>query len=200
MQNPVLVTESDTLEQVIHERLDRGRVESTPIAASVHVLLQILVHVFEDQHELVLGVNDVVQQDDVLVFQFLHKGYLTDSRRGGAFLRIEVDLFKRDKLAGLAVTSFEDLRTVRSVLLHVKIEPYRRICALAQLLELLEGAGVSAVVHGGWEGRCVAAAEVAYADGRVGAVCDREGARVGRTELARRWTVCVLRIPEDGAR
>ena len=79
-------------------------------------------------------------------------------------------------------------------------DAYGGIGALAQLLELLEGAGVSPVVHGGREGCCVAAAEVADADGRVGAVGDGEGACVGRAELAGRRTARVLRIPEYGAR
>ena len=111
-----------------------------------------------------------------------------------------MDLLERDELAGLAITAFENLRKVRLVIWQMSSEPYRRIRALAQLLELLEGAGVAPVVHGGWEGRCVATAEVAYADGRVGAVCDRKSARVRRAELAGRRAIRVLRIPEDSAR
>lgn len=57
-----------------------------------------------------------------------------------------------------------------------------------------------AVVHGRGERRCLAAAEVADADGRVGAVCDGECAGVGRAELAGRRAAGVLGVEEDGAR
>lgn len=53
---------------------------------------------------------------------------------------------------------------------------YGGIGTLAELLELLEGAGVT-LVHGGY---ALAAAETAYADSRVGTVVERESTDVGR--------------------
>ena len=73
---------------------------------------------------------------------------------------------------------------------------YGGIGTLAELLELLEGAGVT-LVHGGY---ALAAAETAYADGRVGAVVERKSTDVGRMEsLVGRVAVRVARIPENGA-
>jgi hypothetical protein len=59
---------------------------------------------------------------------------------------------------------------------------------------------VAAVVHGRYGGGdCLAVAEVADADGRVGAICDRESAGVRGLELAWRRARCKLGVPEDGA-
>jgi hypothetical protein len=48
------------------------------------------------------------------VLQFLHKGDLADGGRWSALFGVEVDLFERNKLAGLAVAAFEDLLAVRT--------------------------------------------------------------------------------------
>ena len=50
-----------------------------------------------------------MEGNDVFVLEFFHQGDLADGGRGGAFFGIEVDLFERDELAGLAVAAFEDL-------------------------------------------------------------------------------------------
>lgn len=75
---------------------------------------------------------------------------------------------------------------------------YCGISALAELLELLEGAGVSAVVHGRHNGLCVAVAEVADADGRVGALRGYKSAGVDWLETARGRSRGKLGVPEDG--
>jgi hypothetical protein len=62
---------------------------------------------------------------------------------------------------------------------------YSRIGALSELLELLEGAGVPSVVHAGDDGDNLALAEVADADGRVGAGRYSKSPRVRGLELAR---------------
>lgn len=67
----------------------------------------------------------------------------------------------------------------------VALITYSGICALSKLLQLLERAGVPAVVHGGHDGRGIAVAEVAHADRRVGAVWDGESSRVDWLEAAR---------------
>ena len=107
VQDPVLVAEVDALEQLVHERLDGHRFQSAPLAVGVHVLLKVAVHELEDEHKFVLGVDDVVQRYDVLMFQLLHEGDLADRGRWCAFLRIEVYLLERYKLACLAIPTFE---------------------------------------------------------------------------------------------
>lgn len=94
----------------MHEGLDGDGVEGSAVAGRVHVPLQIGVHVLEDEHELALGVDDIVEGEDVGVLQLLHQGDLADGCGGCAFFRIEVDLLEGNELAGLAVTPFEDLR------------------------------------------------------------------------------------------
>lgn len=43
------------------------------------------------------------------MLELLHQGDLTDGSAGGSLLGIEMDLLEGDQLAGLAITSFEDL-------------------------------------------------------------------------------------------
>lgn len=82
---------------------------------SVHVSFQILVHVIEDKHEFVFGVDDIVEADYVLVLQFLHEGDLADCGGGGAFFGVEVDFLKSNELAGLSISTFEDLGKLADV-------------------------------------------------------------------------------------
>lgn len=60
MQNSVGVTELNAAQELVHERLDRDGIESAAVALGVHVPLEILVHELEDQHELILGVDNIV--------------------------------------------------------------------------------------------------------------------------------------------
>jgi hypothetical protein len=83
------------------------------IALCMHVALEIsLVHVFEDEHEFVLGVDDIVQGDYILVLQLFHQRDFANGGAGGAFFEVEVDLLESNELAGLTVSSFEDLRSL----------------------------------------------------------------------------------------
>jgi hypothetical protein len=66
------VAEGDAAEELLHEGFDGDVVELATVAARVHVLFEVLVHVFEDEHELVFGVDDVVEGDDVFVLEFFH--------------------------------------------------------------------------------------------------------------------------------
>ncbi len=43
------------------------------------------------------------------MFELFHEGYFADRGTGSTFFAIKVDFFESDKLARLAVTSFEDL-------------------------------------------------------------------------------------------
>lgn len=110
MQDAVLVAKGDALEELVHEGFDGHVVELTALAARVHELLEVFVHVFEDEHELVLGVNDVVEGDDVFMLELFHEGNFADGGGGGAFFAVEVDFFEGDEFAGLAVATLEDGR------------------------------------------------------------------------------------------
>ena len=88
MQYPVLVAESGTLEELVHETPHGDGVKRATIAMNIHVLFEVAFAVFEDEDELGLGMDDVVQPDDVDMFEFLHEGDLTDGGRGSTFLSI----------------------------------------------------------------------------------------------------------------
>jgi len=60
VQDPVGMAEVNALQELVHERFNGDRRQGSSLALCVHVLLQILVHIFENQHELVLGVDDIV--------------------------------------------------------------------------------------------------------------------------------------------
>lgn len=103
------------------------------------------------------------------MFEFFHQRNLADGGGRSALFGIEVDLLERYQLARLAVAAFENLaESVRAATRAWRVT-YGGIGALAQLLQLLEGAGMPAVVHGRDD---LAAAEVSDADGGVGAVGD----------------------------
>lgn len=109
MQDSVLVAEIDALEELVHERLDRRGLERAAFAVGVHVSLQIAVHVFKHKHQLVLGVNNIVKSDNVLVLELLHQRDFPDGGRGRALLGIEVNFLESNQLSGLAVSPFKHL-------------------------------------------------------------------------------------------
>lgn len=100
MENSVLVAEGNTFAQLVHEAPHSGQVESAALPVGVHVALEILLTKFEDEDELRLGVDDIVEANDVGVTEFFHKGDFSDGSGGGALLRIEVDLLERDNFIG----------------------------------------------------------------------------------------------------
>jgi hypothetical protein len=57
---------------------------------------------------------------------------------------------------------------------------------------------VPSVIHGGYDRYDLAFAEVADADGRVGAIGYSKSPRVRGLELARGWSFGELGVPEDG--
>jgi hypothetical protein len=65
--------------------------------------------VFKDEHKLVLGVDHVVQSDNVLVLQFLHERDFTNGGRRRAFFRVEVDFLESNEFASLTVPPLEYL-------------------------------------------------------------------------------------------
>ena len=76
-------------------------------AVCVHVLFEVFVHVFKDEHELVFGVDNVLEGDDVVVFEFFHEGDFADCGGGSAFLGIEVDFFEGYGAAAGSLFAFE---------------------------------------------------------------------------------------------
>lgn len=103
------MAEVDALEKLEHEGLDGQGLQCASFAVGVHVLLEIAVHVLEDEHEFVLGMDNIVEGDDVLVLQLLHQGNLADGGRRGALFRVEMDFFEGNEFAGLTVATFEHL-------------------------------------------------------------------------------------------
>ena len=67
VQDTVFVAEGNTLEKLVHEGFDGDVVELAAGVAAVHELFEIFVHVFEDEHEFIFGVDDIVEGDDVVV-------------------------------------------------------------------------------------------------------------------------------------
>lgn len=100
MQNTVAVAEVDALQQMVHEHARNVRRERAAVAVRVHVLLKILLAELEDKHELCLGVDHIVQTDDVFVVKLLHERDLADRGRRSALLRIKVNLLQRNNLIG----------------------------------------------------------------------------------------------------
>jgi hypothetical protein len=76
-----------------------------------------------------------------------------------------VYLLEGHQLACLPIAALEDLRTVSDALYNLLLCTYGSISPLSQLLQLLKGAGVSSVIHGGDYRYDLAFAQVADADG-----------------------------------
>ena len=99
----------------MHEGFDGDVVELTTGVSTIHVFFEVFVHVLEDEHELVLGVNDIVEGDDILVFEFFHERDFANGGARSTFLAVEMYFFECDKLTSLSITTFEDLGGIRSV-------------------------------------------------------------------------------------
>lgn len=109
VENSVLVAKGDPLQQLVHEGPDRDVVQLAAGAARVHVFLQIFIHILEHEHEFVLGVDDVMEGDDVLVLELFHQRNLTDGGRRRALLGIQMDLLEGHQLTRLTISPFKNL-------------------------------------------------------------------------------------------
>lgn len=78
MQDAIVMAEGDPLQELVHEGFDSDIVELAAPAAGIHVFLQVLVHIFKYEHELVLGVDDIVKGDDVFMLELFHQRDLAD--------------------------------------------------------------------------------------------------------------------------
>ena len=72
------MAEGNTFAQLMHEASHSGQIKSSTLSMSVHVAFEILLAEFKDQDEFLLGVDDIVEANDVLVTEFLHKRYFSD--------------------------------------------------------------------------------------------------------------------------
>ncbi|SRR5258706_777422 len=84
----------------MHETSHCGQIESTALSVSVHIALEVLLAEFENKDEFLLGVDDIVEANDVGVTELLHKRDFSDGSRGSALLSIEVDFFEGDNFIG----------------------------------------------------------------------------------------------------
>ena len=110
VQDPVLVAEIDAFEELVHERLDRAVLEGPALSLSVHITLQVTVHVLEYEHQLVLRMNHIVERDNVLVLELLHKRNLPDRGRGCPLFGVEVNFLESHQFARLSIAAFEYLQ------------------------------------------------------------------------------------------
>jgi hypothetical protein len=78
VENSVLMAEGDTFAQLVHETPDGGQIEGPALSVSVHVALEILLAEFENEDELLLGVDDVVEANDVRVTELFHERDFSD--------------------------------------------------------------------------------------------------------------------------
>ena len=78
VQNPVLVTERSALEKLVHKTPNGDGIEGATLAVDIHVLLEVAFTVLKYEDELCLGVNDVVEADDIDMLELFHEGDLTD--------------------------------------------------------------------------------------------------------------------------
>ena len=92
------MTEGGALQKLIHEAAHCRGIESAAFAMRIHILLEISVAVLEDQNQLGLGVDNIVESDNVDMFQLLHQRDFADRGRGGSFLGVEMNLLERNNL------------------------------------------------------------------------------------------------------
>lgn len=162
VEDSVLVTKIDTLQQLIHKALDCSRFKSTTLAICIHVSLKISIHVFKDKHELILRMNNVVQGNNILMFKLLHERNFPDRSRRSSLLGIEMDFFEGNKFSSLSISAFENLNTkplaesctgkllpLRGPDPSVLSKTYSCVGAFTQLFQLLKRAGVSFAIHPG---------------------------------------------------
>lgn len=99
------MAEGGPLEELIHKTPHDFGVKGTTIAVLVHVFLQILLAELEDEDELCLAMDDIMEADDVSVFELFHQRNLADRCRWGPFFRIQVNLLQRNNLVCRARSS-----------------------------------------------------------------------------------------------
>lgn len=72
MKHIVTVAKRQSAQQLIHKTFHHIHVNIT--VQTVEILFQILVTMFEDERQLFIGMQNIVQSNDVFMFQLLENG------------------------------------------------------------------------------------------------------------------------------
>lgn len=67
------MTERRAHQQLVHEAAHCVWIERAAVAVSVHVLLEVAFAVFEDENEFGLGMDDIVEADDIDMLELFHE-------------------------------------------------------------------------------------------------------------------------------
>lgn len=98
----MVVAEGNADKQLPQEGLDGGLAEIA--AAGIDVFFEILIEVLKDEGELLFGVYDVVEPDNIWVLELFEQGDFADGRAWHSFvLTLQTDALQRDDLIGLTV-------------------------------------------------------------------------------------------------
>ena len=92
VEDPPLVTEGQSPQQLEHEELDVPGREAPRVI--LQVLGQVCVQILEHEGQAGLGVDDVMQSHDVDVSQLLQKTRLPDGSEGSPLFLLKSDLLK----------------------------------------------------------------------------------------------------------
>lgn len=107
MQHPILMTKTRPLQQLIHEAPHCIRIQRPTVPMLIHILLQVLFTVLEYKNKFGLGVDDIVQANDIDVFEFFHQRNFADGCGWCSFFCIEVDFFQGYYFVGGSGSSLE---------------------------------------------------------------------------------------------
>lgn len=104
MEDFFLMAMGDAFDELIGEALDYKRVHALLFAEIVHELLEVVLQILKDKHQLSIGMDDLSKIDDVRVIEFFEDGDFSDGGGWNAFfLGLEPDLFEGVDLACLLV-------------------------------------------------------------------------------------------------
>lgn len=97
------------LEHLEEIGLDQIEGHAILVGVQLHVLLEVQVEVLEDKEELVVGVDDVQQLDDIQVVELLEQRDLANGRaRHSVRLRVQPDALQGHHLARRVVLGLVD--------------------------------------------------------------------------------------------
>ena len=72
------MAEGNTFTQLVHKTSHSGQIKSPALSVGVHVAFEVLLAEFKNEDEFLLGVDDIVEANDVLVTELFHERYLSD--------------------------------------------------------------------------------------------------------------------------
>lgn len=88
------MAESSSFQKLVHETSDCDWVKSAAISVGIHVFLEISFAVLEDKNQLGFCMNDIIEADDIDMFEFLHERDFADGSGWCPFFSIEVNLLE----------------------------------------------------------------------------------------------------------